>query len=256
MGIEMETEKASNVRKKGIYLLPNLLTTAGLFAGFYAIVAAMRGYFDTAAVAMFIAMIADAFDGRVARLVHASTDFGMQYDSLSDMVSFGIAPALVVYSWSLKGLGKIGWLIAFLFAACTALRLARFNIQSDETNKQFFIGLPCPSAAAVIAALVWCFNAELPLNTFSAIIIGLITLSLALLMVSNILFRSFKEIDFKGRTSFISLLVVVMIFIAISLNPPLVLLIIFGGYACSGPSLALFRLIKKAKKKRERNQNG
>ncbi len=237
------------VKKRGIYLLPNLLTTAGLFAGFYAIVSAMKGHFDTAAVAMFIAMLADALDGRVARLMHASTDFGVQYDSLADMVSFGLAPALVVYSWALKDLGKVGWLIAFLFAACTALRLARFNIQSEQADKKFFIGLPSPAAAAVIASMLWCLNDNASLNFSLTIVVALITLCLALLMISNILFKSFKEIDFKNKTSFISLFIVVLIFIGISLDSPIMLFSVFGLYALSGPGLTFWRKILKNRRK-------
>lgn len=251
----MEQKRTKTVRNRGIYLLPNLLTTAGLFAGFYAIVAAMKGHYDTAAIAMFIAMIADALDGRVARLVHASTDFGVQYDSLADMVSFGIAPALVLYSWALHDLGKIGWLVAFLFTACTALRLARFNVQAENADKRFFIGLPCPPAAAVVASMVWCFNGAIPMGKFSAIIIAIVTLGLAVLMVSNVLFRSFKEVDFKGKTSFISLFVLILVFIAISLNPPLVLFVIFALFALSGPTRALIRIVKKSKKKNREKHN-
>ncbi|TAK73804.1 MAG: CDP-diacylglycerol--serine O-phosphatidyltransferase, partial [Gammaproteobacteria bacterium] len=140
-------------KKRGIYLLPNLLTTAALFAGFYSIVAAMRGHFDTAAIAIFVAMIADGLDGRVARLTNTQTPFGAEYDSLSDMAAFGIAPALVIYSWSISYLGKLGWLAAFLYAAATALRLARFNTQVSD--KHYFQGLPSPAGAGILASIVW-----------------------------------------------------------------------------------------------------
>src|SRR5580698_8220938 len=145
-------------QSRGIYLLPNLFTTAALFAGFYAVMAAMKGYFDSAAIAIFVAMILDSLDGRVARMTNTQTAFGAQYDSLSDMVAFGVAPALIVYSWSLFSLGKLGWLIAFLYTAGTALRLARFNTQSHDTDKRYFQGLPSPAAAGVIAGLVWLGN--------------------------------------------------------------------------------------------------
>lgn len=244
-GLTMVQEHIKIVRRRGIYLLPNLLTTASLFAGFYAIVAGMKGLFDTAAIAIFIAMIADSLDGRVARLMNASTDFGVQYDSLSDMVSFGIAPALVLYSWALNDLGKIGWLIAFLYVACAALRLARFNVQTEESDKRFFVGLPSPPAAAVVASMVWCFHDYVPHNLFSVLVVGIVTLILAVCMVSNILYRSFKEFDLKDKTSFISLVVIVLVFIAISLNPPLVLFIISIVFALSGPIFALQRRYKK-----------
>lgn len=245
----MDQERIQTARKRGIYLLPNLLTTAGLFAGFYAIVSAMEGFYDVAAIAIFVAMLADALDGRVARLLHASTDFGMQYDSLSDMVSFGLAPALVLFIWALKDLGKLGWLIAFLYAACVALRLARFNIQTTELPKKYSVGLACTPAAGVVAALIWYFADNQPDNIVSLIIIAIITLALSACMVSRILYRSFKEIDLKNKTPFISLLIILLIFIAISLNPPLVLLIIFGLYALSGPVFALYRCHRKSRAK-------
>lgn len=248
-GMAMDQKQIQTVRRKGIYLLPNLLTTAGLFAGFYAIVSAMEGFYEIAAIAMFIAMIADTLDGRVARLLHASTDFGVQYDSLSDMVSFGIAPALVLFSWGLKDLGKLGWLIAFLYAACVALRLARFNVQTGESDKRYFIGLACTPAAAVVASMVWYFSDYQPHNFFSLTLLAIITLGLSACMVSSILYRSFKEINLKDKTSFISLFIVVLIFIAISLNPPLILLLIFTLYALSGPLFALQRRYKKLKNK-------
>ncbi len=243
----MHQERMQVVRKRGIYLLPNLLTTAGLFAGFYAIVSAMQGFFDIAAIAMFIAMIADTLDGRVARLLHASTDFGVQYDSLSDMVSFGIAPALVLFSWSLKDLGKLGWLIAFLYAACVALRLARFNVQTGETDKRYFIGLACTPAAAVVASMVWYFH-NYQHTIYSLITVAIVTLALSACMISNVLYRSFKEIDLKGKTSFLNIFIIVLVFVAISLNPPLVLLIIFSLFALSGPVFVLVRFYKKRAK--------
>lgn len=249
----MQEEKERFVRRRGIYLLPNLLTTAGLFAGFYAIVAGMKGHFDSAAIAIFIAMIADMLDGRVARLVHASTDFGVQYDSLADMVSFGIAPALVLYSWALKDLGKFGWLVAFLYAACVALRLARFNVQAENKDKRFFIGLPSPPAAGVVASMVWCFYSYYFQNKYAAIIIAIAALVMALLMVSNVLYRSFKEISFKGRTSFVSLIVIILIFIAVSLDPPLVLFLCFSAYALSGPVLAMGRMYSKSKNRTKKH---
>lgn len=227
------------VGKRGIYLLPNLLTTAALFAGFYSIVAAMKGEFEIASITLFIAMVMDTLDGRVARLTGTQSDFGAQYDSLSDMVCFGVTPALVVYSWGLQYLGKIGWLAAFIYAAATGLRLARFNIQIEKQDKRFFLGLPCPSAAAVIISMVWVgTDFGIPgtrISEFAAIM----TIMIALLMVSNIKFYSFKEVDLKGKVPFIAVLIVVFFYALIAWDPPKVLFSMFFIYATSGPVLKL-----------------
>lgn len=228
---------------RGIYLLPNLFTTAGLFAGFYAIVAAMRGHFSYAAIAIFIAMIADSLDGRVARLTNTESAFGAEFDSLSDMVAFGVAPALVVYSWALFSLGKVGWLAAFIYTAGTALRLARFNISSDTMDKRYFAGLPSPAAAGVVAGCVW-FGRELHLaggSQVTAIIAGLITLIAGLLMVSNLRYYSFKTMDLKRHVPFVAILLVMLVFVFISVDPPTVLFCIFSCYAITGPVMALWR---------------
>jgi CDP-diacylglycerol--serine O-phosphatidyltransferase len=224
-------------RRKSIYLLPNLLTTGALFAGFYAIVAGIQDKFDYAAIALFVAMIMDTLDGRVARLTGTQSAFGAQYDSLSDMVCFGITPALVSYSWGLSVLGKPGWLAAFVYTACTALRLARFNIQSETADKHYFVGLPCPAAAAVVAGMVW-MGAELNIpGKRISIIVAMITVTVALLMVSNFRYYSFKEIDFKGSIPFIAVLAIVCIFSVIAWNPPVMLFGVFFLYALSGPAL-------------------
>jgi CDP-diacylglycerol---serine O-phosphatidyltransferase len=229
------------LKHRGIYLLPNLFTTAALFAGFYAIVAAVKGMFDIASLTVFIAMIADTLDGRVARLTNTASAFGAEYDSLSDMASFGIAPALIVYNWALLGLGKIGWLVAFLYVAATALRLARFNTQIEVVSKRYFQGLPCPAAAGVLAGLVW-FSKEFDFNpayfTWGS---AAITVALACLMVSNIHYHSFKQLDFKGKVPFFAILIVVMLFVLITVNPPMILFSAFSLYALSGPVCALIR---------------
>ncbi len=231
-------------RRRGIYLLPNLFTIAGLFAGFYAIVTAMEGYFNYAAVAIFVAMIMDFFDGRVARLTNTQSAFGAELDSLSDMVSFGVAPALVIYSWSLEGLGKLGWLAAFLFAAAGALRLARFNTQVLVVDKRYFQGLPIPAAAGVLASMVWlCVDSEILGNVVSLITAAL-AIIIAILMVSNVRYHSFKEIDLKGRVPFVAILLIVLAFVGISLDPPKVLFLIFFCYALSGPILSVYALHK------------
>ena len=228
-------------KRKGIYILPNLFTTAALFSGFYAIVQAMNGHFGAAPAAIFIAMIMDGLDGRVARWTHTESDFGAQYDSLSDMVSFGLAPALVIYEWSLVSLGKLGWLVAFLYAASAALRLARFNAQSAADRRLSFQGLPSPSAAALVAGLVWMsrsFGLSGPDMNFVAL--G-ITVLAAAAMVSNIRYQSFKRFDLKGRVPFVAVLAMVLLFVLISLNPARVLFLMFLMYALSGPLTALMR---------------
>lgn len=238
--IEPETKQ----RRRGIYLLPNLFTTAGLFAGFYAIVAAMKGIFDLAAIAIFVAMIMDSLDGRVARLTNTQSAFGAEYDSLSDMVAFGIAPALVVYSWSLSVLGKLGWLAAFVYAASGALRLARFNTQIGSDDKRYFQGLPIPAGAGIIASMVWLGSENAIPGTIIAILVGSLTILIALLMVSNIRYHSFKQIDLKGRIPFVGILVVVLIFVGISLDPPKILFVLMFGYGLSGPIFTLWNLRK------------
>lgn len=244
---EETTEEGERLayRRRGIYLLPNLFTIAGLFAGFYAIVTAMEGYFNYAAVAIFVAMIMDFFDGRVARLTNTQSAFGAELDSLSDMVSFGVAPALVIYSWSLEGLGKLGWLAAFIFAAAGALRLARFNTQVLVADKRYFQGLPIPAAAGVLASMVWlCVDSEI-LGDAVNLITAALAIIIAVLMVSNVRYYSFKEIDLKGRVPFVAILLIVLAFVGISLDPPKILFLIFFCYALSGPILSLYTLQKE-----------
>jgi len=239
------TEVNGAKRSKGIYLLPNLFTTAGLFAGFYAIVAAMGGRFEPAAVAVFIAMIMDGLDGRVARLTNTESDFGKEYDSLADMVSFGLAPALVVYVWSLSTLGKIGWLAAFVYAAAAALRLARFNTRIGSVDKRYFQGLASPAAAGLVAGLVWVCD-DYGLKGKDLVIVAFCaTVAAGVLMVSNIYYLSFKELDFKNKVPFIVIVLVMVVFVVVSLSPPQILFMVFLIYALSGPVSALYRLYKK-----------
>lgn len=241
---ENDLPTPENPRRRGIYLLPNLFTTAGLFAGFYAIVAAMKGLFDQAAIAIFVAMIMDALDGRVARLTNTQTAFGAEYDSLSDMVAFGVAPALVIYSWSLSYLGKFGWLAAFIYVAAGALRLARFNTQIGIVDKHYFQGLPIPSAAAIIASMVWLGNDYAVPGEVIALLVAVLTVLVAVLMVSNIRYHSFKQVNLKERIPFVGILLVVLIFVGIALDPPKVLLLVFFCYGLSGPVLTLWNLRK------------
>lgn len=241
-----ETEKK---RGRGIYLLPNLFTSAALFSGFYAIIAGMSGQFENAAIAIFVSMVLDGLDGRVARMTNTQSKFGAEYDSLADMVSFGVAPALVAFSWALSSAGKIGWTAAFIYVAGAALRLARFNTQIGSVDKRFFVGLPSPAAAALVAGMIWVgsqFSFDMSLQAYS--LFGALVVTVAgLLMVSNIYYLSFKEIDFKGKIPFMSLLLVVLVFAVISIDPATLLWLIFLIYACSGPVQALLRMRRKRK---------
>lgn len=233
--------------RKGIYILPNLFTTAALFAGFYAIVQAVNGHFEAAPIAVFIAMVLDGLDGRVARWTHTESDFGAEYDSLSDMVSFGLAPALVIYEWALSGLGKLGWLAAFIYAACAALRLARFNTQVSTDRRLSFQGLPSPSGAAVVAGFVWVLQAYGPPSRELAVAALIVTVLAAAAMVSNIRYHSFKQVDLKGRVPFMAVLAIVLLFVLISLDPPQVLFVMFLAYALSGPIIAIARRVHRAR---------
>lgn len=228
--------------RKGIYLLPNLFTTAALFSGFYAIIASINGRFEAAAVAVFVSMLLDGLDGRVARLTNTQSDFGAEYDSLADLVSFGLAPALIIYEWSLASLGKIGWSAAFLYTVFAALRLARFNTQVGKVDKAYFQGLASPAAAAVISGFVWVGNDYNWTGTEWAPLALVVTIITGLLMVSRIRYYSFKDLDLKGRVPFVTILIVVMVFVLISIDPPQVLFFGFSLYLISGPVLTLTQL--------------
>lgn len=236
-------------RRRGIYMLPSLFTTASLFAGFYAIVQAMNGNFEYAPLAIFIAMVLDALDGRVARMTHTESDFGAQYDSLVDMVSFGLAPALVMYEWALSGLGKMGWLAAFIFVAGAGLRLARFNTQVGLGEKRYFRGLPSPAAAALVAGFVWVlYSFGVPGRELSLLAMFVTVLG-GILMVSNIRYRSFKDLDLRGRIPFVTVLALPLAFVLVFLDPPQVLFIASLGYAVSGPVAAALRLVQRPQSK-------
>ena len=225
-------------RNKRIFILPNLFTTASLFAGFYAIIQATQGNFNVSAAAIFVAAILDSLDGRVARMTNTVSDFGKEYDSLSDVIAFGLTPALVSYEWALSSLGKIGWLVSFLFVACTALRLARFN-SMVVTDKRFFQGIPCPAAATFVAAFVWMvFSYDTQGSSWSGTTL-FITAIASFAMVSNIPYYSFKDINLKGRMPFLGMIVLVFIFVLISWDPPNVLFILSLLYFISGPIVAL-----------------
>ncbi len=231
-------------RSRSIYLLPNAFTTAALFCGFYAIVMAMNLKFSEAAIAIFVAMVLDSLDGRVARMTNTQSEFGAQYDSLSDMVSFGAAPALVVYEWSLRGMGKLGWIAAFVYCVGGALRLARFNTNMTIVDKRYFQGLPSPAAAALVAGFVWLMDdlrfAGADLSWASWVI----TMYAGMTMVTNVPFYSFKDFHFRKAVPFIAILLVVAIIVAISSDPPKVLFGVFVLYGLSGYVVYAWQFIK------------
>ena len=233
----------TEIRRRGIYLLPNLFTTAALFAGFYAIVMAMNQRFDNAAVAIFIAMILDTLDGRVARLTRTQSAFGAEYDSLSDMVCFGAAPALIMYEWALKDLGRPGWIAAFVYCAGAALRLARFNTNIEVVDKRFFQGLPSPAAAALIAGFLWlAIDNKIPVGEYGMPwVAACLTLYTGITMVSNVPFYSFKNINLRRSIPFTIILLIVLEFVLVISDPPIVLLLLFVAYGLSGYAYWLWK---------------
>lgn len=238
-------------RRRGIYILPNLFTTAALFAGFYAIVQAMNQHFEHAAVAIFVAMVFDGLDGRVARLTHTQSAFGAEYDSLSDMVSFGAAPALVIYEWALKGMGKLGWIAAFIYCAGAALRLARFNTNIEVVDKRYFQGLPSPAAAALIAGMVWVSLDNGVAGEDLRWLACVLTIFAGVSMVSNVPFWSGKDINLRRSVPFIVVIAVVMAFALVSTYPPGVLFALFLAYAASGYILMLWRWTQRRRQQAE-----
>lgn len=227
------------IRRRGIYLLPNLFTTAALFSGFYAIIAAMDGHFATAAMAMFASMILDGLDGRVARLTNTQSAFGAEYDSMADMISFAAAPALVMYLWSLAPLGKLGLFAAFVHMAGGALRLARFNTQLAIADKRYFQGLPSPAAAAILAGFMW-LNLEYDVaGETLRFLVAVLAVMTGLLMVSNFRYYSFKDIDLKGRVRFVTIIFMMLSFGAVFAKPEIMLFLLSFGYAVSGPLITL-----------------
>jgi CDP-diacylglycerol---serine O-phosphatidyltransferase len=234
--------------RRGIYLLPNLFTTGALFAGFYAIVMAMNGRFEQAAAAIFIAMVLDGLDGRVARLTHTQSAFGAEYDSLSDMVSFGVAPALVMYSFALKGLGKLGWIAAFIYCAGAALRLARFNTLIETQDKRWFQGLPSPAAASLVAGMVWVAVDNHFTGPDLRWLAAIVTVFAGLTMVTNLKFYSGKDINLRRSVPFIFIVGIALFFTLISVDPPIILFLLFVAYGLSGyvhGALCLYRRLRK-----------
>jgi CDP-diacylglycerol--serine O-phosphatidyltransferase len=230
--------------RRGIYLLPTIFTIGNLFFGFYSLVLAFRGDFERAALMIVVAGVLDGLDGRIARLTGTTTEFGNQFDSLADVVSFGVAPALLVYRWALLPLGRIGWLVTFLFLVCAAMRLARFNIQSSVGDKRFFAGLPSPSAAGALACVVFAFPLS-PELSWVPISAAILIATLGLLMVSRFRYRSFKEFDLRSRRSYIYVLPLAVIVVAIALHPKGALLFFAALYLISAPSASLWSLITR-----------
>jgi CDP-diacylglycerol--serine O-phosphatidyltransferase len=234
--------------RRDIFFLPSLFTTAGLFAGFFAIVQAMSGNFQLASMAIFIAMIADGLDGRVARWTNTQSEFGAEYDSIVDMVAFGVAPSLVMYEWALSGMGKLGWLAAFIYTAGAGLRLARFNVRVDSTDKAYFQGLPSPTAAALLAGFVWVlYSYGVPGRAISILALA-VTVAAGVLMVSNIRYRSFKDLDLKGKIPFVALLALPLLYVLITLDPPRVLFGAAALYTLLGPVTAVRRLFRRGRR--------
>ncbi len=241
----MNTRSKMNLRRRSIYLLPNLFTTAALFAGFYAIVQSMNGRYEIAAVSIFIAMVLDGLDGRVARLTHTQSEFGAEYDSLSDMVSFGVAPSILMYEWAFRDLGKWGWFAAFIYCTGAALRLARFNTNIDVVDKRYFQGLPSPAAAALVAGFVWVMLD----NKFTGYDLrwyaAALTVFAGLSMVSNFKYYSFKSVNMRKSVPFFVIFLFALFFIFVAQNPPLHLFLLFFGYCLSGYVMSLLDLRKK-----------
>jgi CDP-diacylglycerol--serine O-phosphatidyltransferase len=249
---EVETERKPGARRRGIYLLPNLLTTGALFGGFYSIIAAIDGNFTIAALAIFVAMFLDGLDGRVARMTSTSSEFGKEFDSLSDMVSFGLAPAVVTYQWGVERLseygaiwGRLGWAAAFLYVAAGAFRLARFNSNVVWTDRRFFQGLPIPAAAATIAAMVW-VSTKYEFDGLVALVAGIaITTALGVLMVSRFSYLSFKEFKPGHRVRYTRLLIIPLVIIVIAVEPPAVSFSLMLSYAASAPIVWLWRRARR-----------
>ena len=247
---------------KSIYILPNLVTSASLFGGFYAIIASIQGRFEAAAIAIILSAVCDGLDGRIARLTGTTSDFGTEYDSLSDLVAFGVAPAVLSYLWALKPFGRLGWLAAFMFAICGALRLARFNVEKTKIKSIFFKGLPIPSAACFIASLILFAGHFNGFAEKREVIIIVMIYALSFLMVSSFIYPSFKEFHVKQSKPFNVLIISILILLLIAYKPKIFLFLIFLIYVCSGPVITVIRHLKKQNIRschelpEENNENG
>lgn len=231
--------------KRGIYILPNLLTSASLFSGFFAIIAAIQGRYETAAIAILISFVFDGLDGKIARLTHSTSLFGTEYDSLSDLVAFGVAPGILAFQWALEPFGRLGWLACFMYVICGALRLARFNVQKDHVDPNFFKGLPIPAAACFLASLVLFTTAVGGLPQLKHILIIILVYILSFLMVSSIRYPSFKEFELKKQKPFNVLVATILVLVVVAYKPKIMLFFIMLTYILSGPAITLYRLRKK-----------
>jgi len=238
-------KRSRRTGKRGIYILPNLFTSASLFGGFFAIIAAIQGRYETAAIAILISCVFDGLDGKVARLTHSTSPFGTEYDSLSDLVAFGVAPGILVFQWALEPFGRLGWLACFVFVICGALRLARFNVQKDSVEANFFKGLPIPGAASFIASLVLFITALGGLTGSRHILTIVLVYILSFLMVSSIRYLSFKEFELKKQKPFNVLVAIILILIVVAYKPKIMLFLILTAYILSGPAITLYRLRKR-----------
>lgn len=238
--------------EKGIYLLPNVMTTTALFAGFFTVISGINGEYELGAIAIFVAMIFDGLDGRIARMTNSCSAFGAEYDSLADMISFGLAPALLMYQWALNDFGQLGWIIAFIYTVAAALRLARFNTQVGIADKRYFQGLPSPVAAALLASFIWMIETNAIDTGLEAYLALFFTLVTGLMMVSNIRFESFKEFSLKNKVPFVTLLLVVLVFSIIALKPAMLLFIIILSYTLYGVIMTLVTLKKTRLARKEK----
>ena len=245
MRIKNRRNKNREDRRRGIYVLPNLVTTASLFCGFYAIIAAISGNFYNAALSILIAAVLDGLDGRIARLTRTTSAFGIQYDSLSDLIAFGLAPGILVFLWALKPFNRFGWMAAFLYVVCGALRLARFNVQTGQISNKFFVGLPIPASATIVATTILFIYQIGGTGSTGYLAVLILIYCLSFLMVSNIPYPSFKGMKLGERRSFNFLVAVVLVFVLVALEPFVMLSVGILGYVLSGPVLALYRLKKK-----------
>jgi len=249
--VEEVIQDGQPIRRRGIYLLPNLFTTMALFSGFFAVISALNHDFTSAAIAIFLSMVLDGLDGRVARMTNTQSAFGAEYDSLADMLSFGLAPAVVAFSWmqldGVNDLGKFGWICAFIYVAGAALRLARFNVQISVVDKAWFVGLPSPTAAAIVAGCVWVMN-DFQIASYPAyVVLALVVAASGILMVSNIGFYSFKKIDIRNPVPFVVLLAIIVLIVLIWAKPPVTLLLLFGGYTVVGVVFAAIRMLRSVR---------
>ncbi|MEA3333246.1 MAG: CDP-diacylglycerol--serine O-phosphatidyltransferase [Pseudomonadota bacterium] len=234
---------------RGVYLLPNLFTMGNIFCGFFAMISAIKGDYAIAATAIIVANVFDILDGKVARMMNATSRFGMEFDSLADLVSFGVAPALLIFQWSLSSFGRLGWLAAFLFVACGALRLARYNVQAETTEKGTFNGLPIPAAASMAATTVLIAEHFGAIGIEHNIVLLLLCYGLAFLMVSNVKYPAFKESVFQGRAPFVALVMAALVFIVIAAEPQISLFVLALVYTFSGPVKGLLLLTGLLKKR-------